>query len=139
MIPNKHHEVSEEVLRTYNNEQLITYYEGKLGSLERKYSDTIETTKQKEKKLQEHLEYLTNYKEKLVKCATAQQAQLKEYSFQLSGLRSNFGSERFINQFQKEVVNLKDKEEAFKKIHLANLRCLKEENQTLRAKNRSCR
>lgn len=134
MFPDQYKEVLVEELQSYSNQELINYYEGKLGRIEREYSEEIAASKLKEKKLEDHLAYLLSYKQKLTNSALSQHELLKKYSIELQPLR-NFESERKIKQFQVEVNNLKEKEEAFKRIHLANLKYLKEENKSLRERS----
>ena len=126
--------LTESELKSLAKEDLINYYEGKLGLLERNYSQQIEDSKKKGKKLQDHLFYLKTYKNKLAKVIENNKSLLREYAESLLSLRSKSASEKFVNQFQKEVLNLKEKEEAFKRIHSANLKHLIEENKNLRSK-----
>lgn len=133
-FPAVQEDLPEETLKKFTKEELIKYYEGKLGLMERNYSQKIEESRLREKKLQEHLNYLQNYKEKISRENNNQQNLLKEYSIQLVQLRNKHGSEKFINLFQKEICNLKEKEQAFKAVHLSNLKQIIEENENLRNK-----
>lgn len=130
-----HEELPENRVRELPKEELIRYYEGRLASLEQNYSREVNMLKSKEKKLQDHYVYLLGYKEKISKDVAGQENLLRKYLEQLAVCRNKNASEVYARKFQHEVERLKEKEKAFKAIHLLNLRSLISENDRLRSNN----
>lgn len=114
-----------------STDEINTYYQAELLTLEKNYVARLKNAKAREEKLEKDMIALSH---SLVKSAREKDClvkMIKDFSVELNLCR-NKGGERYAKNFQEELRKLREKEAAFKRMHMENLRALREENNRLK-------
>ncbi|CAG9322886.1 unnamed protein product [Blepharisma stoltei] len=115
-----------------NNEQIIAHYEAKLVKMEKNYQKKLDESKKQEERLEKDMVSLSHSLVKSSREKDALEKSIKDLSTELYLLKGKGNGDKIARNFQEEVRKLREREAAFKRMHMENLKALREENNKLK-------